>query len=202
MNIIITLFVGKERVQFSVHKDTLCQLPFFQAALSGGFKEAAEQVIALPEDNPNHVSALIEFLYTGNYTYPYPDTVDLPDGCTVPAGDTAECMFHIGIYVVASKYDCQGLVQLAAWHFEYTESELDGIDVLRVWEAAYEVDIRFSARTVGKRSGDGLAGWVKKMFREHREEMEEAFAESPMLAADLLDMVTGSDDYMVTGSDD
>lgn len=195
MNPTITLFVGEDRVQFYVHKDTLCQLPFFQAALSGGFKEAAEQAITLPEDNPSHMSALIEFLYTKNYTYSYdPDTVRLDDESTVPCSDTAECMFHIGVYVVASKYCCQGLVDIAEQHVEYAEVELDGIDVLRLWKAAYSVGMCFSARKTGPRSGDGLAAWVKKMFKENRAEMEKAFVEFPMLASDLLCSIAGSDD--------
>lgn len=197
MNPTIGLFVGEDRVQFYAHKDTLCQLPFFQAALSGGFKEASEQVITLPEDKPSHVSALIEFLYTGNYTYTYtsnPDATPRSDGSAAPAGDKVEGMFHIGVYVVASKYDCQELVQIAARHIEYVENELDGIDVLHLWKAAYEVDMRYSARTMGPRSGGGLAKWVTKMFKEHREEMEKAFAEFPMLASDLLCTVAASDD--------
>lgn len=195
MNPTIPLFIGEDRVLFYVHKDTLCQLPFFKAALSGGFKEASGQVISLPEDNPSHVSALIEFLYTGNYTYTYnPDTVNLSNGSIVPAGDTVECMFHIGVYIVASKYDCQGLAKMATLHFEYVESELDGIEVVRVWKIAYAADMRFSARTNGPRAGGGLALWVKAMFREHREEMEQAFDVFPMLASDLLCKVADRDD--------
>lgn len=194
MNPTITLFVGEDRVQFYIHKDTLCQLPFFEAALSGGFKEGSDQVVSLPEDNPSHVSAMIEFLYTGNYTYAYnPDTVNPSDGCIVPASDTVECMFHIGVYVVASKYDCQGLVQIAALHFDYVESELDGIKALDVWKIAYTVDMRFSARTTGPRTAGGLAVWVTTMFKEHREVMEQAFTEFPMLASDLLCTVAGND---------
>lgn len=193
MNPTIPLFVGEDRVQFFVHKDTLCQLAFFKAALSGGFKEASEQLISLPEDNPSHVSALIEFLYTGNYTYSYnPDTVNPPVGSAVPAGDTVECMFHIGVFVVASKYDCKGLAQIATLHFEFVESELDGIEVLRLWKFVYALDMHFSARTIGPRAAGGLALWVKTMFREHREEMEQAFVEFPMLASDLLCTVADS----------
>lgn len=195
MNPTIPLIVGEDRVQFYVHKDTLCQLSFFQAALTGGFKEASEQVITLPEDNSSHVSALVEFLYTGNYTYTYClGTTPHSDGSAAPVGDTTECMFHIGVYVVASKYDCQELAQIAARHIEYVENELDGIDVLRLWKVAYAADMRFSARTTGPRSGSGLAGWVTKMFKEHREEMEQAFVEFPMLASDLLCTVAASDD--------
>lgn len=195
MNPSIPLFVGEDRVQFHVHKDTLCQLPFFEAALSGGFKEAADQAITLPDDYPSHVSALLEFLYTGSYTYPYdPASVQLSAGSAVPDGDMAECLFHIGIYVVASKYDCQGLVEIAARHFELVESELDGIDVLRVWMVAYAVEMRLPLRTTGRRAAGGLATWVNTMFAEHRGEMEKAFVEFPMLASDLLRTIAGRDE--------
>lgn len=193
MNPIITLYVGEARVQFHVHKDSLCQLPFFQAALSGNFKEASEHVITLPEDNADHVSALIEFLYTGNYTYAYDaETVQLFAGSTPPTADIAEGVFHLGIHVIASKYDCQGLLEIATRHFEYAESELDGIDALQLWKAAYAVDIRFSARTKGPRSSAGLAGWVKALFSDHREEMEDTFVEYPLMASDILRVSTCS----------
>lgn len=191
MNRIISLYVGDARVQFYVHKDTLCQLPFFHAALTGGFKEASEHVIALPEDDASHVSAMIEFLYTRNYSYVYnSENIHLSDGSTGRIGDLAEGLFHVGVRVIALKYDCQGLLEIATRHFEYAESQVNGIEALRLWKVAYAADMRFSTRTRGSRSAAGLAGWVKKLFRDHREEMEDTFVEYPMLASDILRVTT------------
>lgn len=195
MNPVITLSVGEDRVQFRAHQDTLCQLPFFKAALLGGFKEASEQAINMPEDDPSHISALIEFMYTGNYTYTYdPDCVKLYDESTNPIGDLAEGLFHASIHIMASKYDCPKLVELSTIHFEIVLGELDDINAFRLWKTAYTDGISFPGLTKGLkqyRSREGLISWVKALYSEHREEMEKTVTEFPMLSSDLLRITTG-----------
>lgn len=195
MSPIITLYVGQGRVEFYVHEDTLCQLPFFQAALQGRFREASEKVIVMVEDDPNKVSALIEFMYTGNYTYSYdPRDTQLLEGSNAPIGDLSEGMFHVGVYVIASKYDCPGLVEIALENFEVVVDELDNIDTLRLWKAAYSEGLTLVGQRKDfeqYRSGGGLISWVKGLFKEHREEMETTMSEHPTLACDLLRITTG-----------
>lgn len=198
MNPIVALNVGEERVKFNAHQDTLCQLPFFKAALLGSFKEASDQAIDMPEDDPGHVSALIEFLYTKNYTYRYnsENAQLMGSGSTPPKGDLVEGLFHVGIFVTASKYDCPGLVELATAHFEVVVSELDGINALRLWKTAYSDGLQFPGRLKEfdqYRSREGLVAWVKELFRDHREEMDQTISEFPMLSADLLRITTGND---------
>lgn len=197
MSPIATLSVGPKRVQFHAHEDTLCTLPFFQAALQGQFKEASEKAISMPDDDPRNISALIEFLYTGNYTYTYdPTSVQLREKSTTPIGDLAEGLYHVGVYVVASKYDSPVLSEMAVKNFEAVAIELDDIDALRLWKAAYAEDLRLSrCREDFKEysSGKGLVSWVKGLFREHEEEMDEMFAECPQLATDLLRIATGDE---------
>ncbi|KAF8472170.1 hypothetical protein BDZ91DRAFT_791186 [Kalaharituber pfeilii] len=81
---IVTLIVGQsdldpevpqmanmsDIVTFSVHEHILIRVPFFAAALRGQFREAREKVIHLPEDDPEVLSKLIEYLYTGGYSEP------------------------------------------------------------------------------------------------------------------------------------
>lgn len=198
MNPIVALCVGEQRVKLNVHQDTLCQLPFFKAALMGGFREASDQAIKMPEDDPEHLSALIEFLYTGNYTYQYErQSVQLKEGLTIPVGDLNEGLFHLGIYTTAGKYQCPGLVKLATQHFKIVVRELDSINALRLWKAVYTAEVEFPGLGKGfqqYRSRDGLVAWVKVLFKDHREEMDDTMLEFPMLSADLLRITTG-DDY-------
>lgn len=195
MNPVVTLYVGEERVEFHAHQDTLCHLPFFQAALLGSFKESSEQAIDMPEDDPSHISALIEFIYTGNYTYTYdPEGVRLYDGSTSPIGDLAEGLFHVGVHTTASKYGCEGLVEIATKHFQVVVGELDCINALRLWKTAYSDGLQFPGRIKGfgqYRSREGLVAWVKELFDKHREEMEKTISEFPMLSSDLLRITTG-----------
>ena len=49
-----------------VHKCLLCQTSsYFQAALEGGFKEAAEQRITMPDQSPEVIERFVLWVYTG-----------------------------------------------------------------------------------------------------------------------------------------
>ncbi|KAG4028535.1 hypothetical protein MFRU_021g01220 [Monilinia fructicola] len=67
LNEVITLYIGKKRKKYVVHKKILCdQSKFFDAAFNGNFKEATKGEMYLPEDHPTAVAALIEYLYRGS----------------------------------------------------------------------------------------------------------------------------------------
>lgn len=150
----------------------------------------------MPEDNPVHVSALIEFLYTGNYTYVYdPSVRSVPEGSAMPAVDIMEGMFHAGVHVLAVKYDAGELAARAIKDFRTVSDALDNINALRLWKSVYVDDLLALPRH-GKecelwRNGQGMAKWVKQLFAEHGEEMDETVLECPQLAGDLLRIVTG-----------
>ncbi|KAL4728624.1 hypothetical protein ACLX1H_005375 [Fusarium chlamydosporum] len=50
-----------------VHKDILLQAEWFQKALCGNFREASEQIIDLPEEDPAIFHFLVAFLYEGTF---------------------------------------------------------------------------------------------------------------------------------------
>ncbi|KAL9096754.1 MAG: hypothetical protein Q9165_001242 [Trypethelium subeluteriae] len=66
---IITLVVGKDQRMFAAHEDVLSHSPFFAAACKGAFFEANAKRIALPDEQPEILSAVLEYLYKGDY-YP------------------------------------------------------------------------------------------------------------------------------------
>ena len=69
------VLVGGDKVQFSVHKDLLCETSkFFRAALLGKFKEGLEQTVPLPEDDPKVFDQFVNWLYTGKTTLTLNDT--------------------------------------------------------------------------------------------------------------------------------
>lgn len=195
MSPIVTLSVGQDSVQFHVHEDTLCSLPFFQAALHGHFKEATDKIISMPEDDPSKICALVEFLYTGNYTYIYdPLIVHVPDKSAIPAGDLEEGLYHVGVYVIASKYDCPALSEMAIKNFRVVATELSSVGTLRLWKAAYEAGLQLSlaeADFFQYRGGEGLVAWAKGLFREEKQEMEDTMEALPKLACDLLRTIMG-----------
>lgn len=186
----ITLLIGLHRIEFHVPQSVLCTLPFFRAALLGEFKEAEEQKIELPEDEPHHISALIEFLYNGNYTYAY--SPSLEDDSDAPPTDLLQGSFHVGVYTTAHKYDCQELVKASLTSFIRVLRQLTSIDVIRLWTAAYDNGLLIS--TVNKDDNlvefkQGLASLLKGLYETHSEEMDTASADHPALINDLLRLV-------------
>uniref|UniRef100_L2FM81 BTB/POZ-like protein n=1 Tax=Colletotrichum fructicola (strain Nara gc5) TaxID=1213859 RepID=L2FM81_COLFN len=65
---IVTLTVGREGRLFAAHEDVLFQSPFFEAACRGQFFEAQSKRIALPDEEPEVFSAILEYLYKGTAT--------------------------------------------------------------------------------------------------------------------------------------
>jgi hypothetical protein len=66
---IVALTVGREGRLFAAHEDVLCQSPFFEAACRGQYLDAQGKRIALPDEEPEVFSAVLEYLYKGDY-YP------------------------------------------------------------------------------------------------------------------------------------
>jgi len=66
---IVTLTVGREGRLFAAHEDVLCQSPYFEVLCRGQYLEAQSKRIALPEEEPEVFSAVLEYLYKGDY-YP------------------------------------------------------------------------------------------------------------------------------------
>ncbi|KAL0632101.1 hypothetical protein Q9L58_009033 [Maublancomyces gigas] len=191
MSPIIILRVGPDQTEFRAYEEILCSLPFFRAALQGSFREASEKAITMPEDDPEIIAALIEFLYTGSYTFAFtpPLTGETP---AVPSSDVAQGSFHVSVYAVASKYDCDKLVEGAVRNFVYVLKELKGMDVIELWKAAYAKGLglgQFEGDGEMKGFVGGLAKLVAEAFAEHRGEMEGMVADYPELASDLLRII-------------
>jgi len=66
---IVTLTVGREGRLFAAHEDVLCQSPYFEVLCHGQCLGAQSKRIALPEEEPEVFSAVLEYLYKGDY-YP------------------------------------------------------------------------------------------------------------------------------------
>ncbi|KAK7538808.1 uncharacterized protein J3D65DRAFT_351097 [Phyllosticta citribraziliensis] len=66
---IITLVVGKDQRLFAAHEDVLSHSPFFAAAMRDQFFASGARRIFLPEEEPEILSCVLEYLYKGDY-YP------------------------------------------------------------------------------------------------------------------------------------
>lgn len=61
--------VGPDQRLFAAHEDILCRSHFFQAACRGQFLESNAKRINMPEESPEILSSVLEFLYKSDY-YP------------------------------------------------------------------------------------------------------------------------------------
>jgi hypothetical protein len=57
------VIVGEEKVKFLVHESILSRFVWFEKCLSSGMKEQGEKEINLPEDNPEAMAILVEWMY-------------------------------------------------------------------------------------------------------------------------------------------
>lgn len=67
---IVTIVVGKDQRLFAAHEDVLSRSPWFATACRDQFFSApGQRRISLPDDEPEVFSAVLEYLYKGDY-YP------------------------------------------------------------------------------------------------------------------------------------
>ncbi|KAI9876477.1 MAG: hypothetical protein M1830_006433 [Pleopsidium flavum] len=75
---IVNVIVGSEKRNFGIHKDLLKHhSTYFDAALTGTFKESQEGLVLLPEDSPDVFELFVNWLYTQAFFWGKEDTEDL-----------------------------------------------------------------------------------------------------------------------------
>ncbi|KAK9444783.1 BTB/POZ fold domain containing protein [Metarhizium brunneum] len=161
---IVTLTVGREGRLFAAHEDVLRQSPFFDVACRGNFPDAQSRRISLPDEEPEVFSAILEYLYKGDY---YPrllhnrsrNSWDLEDRVRTPhtspnpeigggrAGtvpDATVFVYSVGadvlrdtvIYCAAERYGLEELKRLAL-RKQGLQSGIDVSTILRSAQYAY-----------------------------------------------------------------
>lgn len=157
---IITLVVGKDQRLFAAHEDVLCHSPFFAMACKDQFFETNSRRIALPDEEPEVFSCILEYLYKGDY-YPRlmhdkrrntwflegaePTTPDLKAGGR--AGGVEATIYHPGVgdvilrdtavYCAADRYGLEELKRLAL-RKQGLQSGIEVGTILRSARYAYE----------------------------------------------------------------
>lgn len=129
---IVTMVVGRDQRLFAAHEDVLSVSPFFSAALKNLVLDGSNKQIYLPDEQPEALSCLLEFLYKGDY---YPRLLHNKrrnswhlEGAkdhtnTGGRGSSESVMYHTGVgnnllrdtvvYCAAEKYGLDELKRLA-----------------------------------------------------------------------------------------
>ena len=97
------MVVGHEGRLFAAHEDQLTRSPFFAAALRGQFYESNAKRVVLPDEEPEILSCVLEYLYKGDYTtrllYNKRRNSWELEGVSngKPAGSAKSTMYHSGV---------------------------------------------------------------------------------------------------------
>lgn len=197
MSPLVALHVGPDAIVFHAYEAALCRVPFFRAALQGQFREADEKKINMPEEEPQIISALIEFVSNGNYTYTYSDDA-ATDRHGVPIPDLAQGCFHVRVYAVAAMYDWPPLVADAMHNFAFVLSQLDGMDIVCLWQVAYEkgLTLPLCAEAGGLVEFEKvLPKMLKGLYETDGDAIDAMVVEFPALASDVMRfIVAGCED--------
>jgi len=128
---IITLVVGHDQRLFAAHEDVLSQSPFFAAALQDNWLDASTKKVNLPDEEPEILSCVLEFLYKGDYyprllnnkrrnTWELEDAQDPKNGGRGSSESTiylpavgGDVLRDTVIYCAAEKYGLEELKRLA-----------------------------------------------------------------------------------------
>jgi hypothetical protein len=133
---IVTISVGPEARLFAAHEDTLCISPFFAAACCRAQSQSPSPdsphkriSISLPDEQPEILSCILEYLYKGDYTpraiyNRHRDTWELENtGLDIDGQTTNATIFHqatgsvilrdTAVYCAAQKYGLEPLKRLA-----------------------------------------------------------------------------------------
>lgn len=123
---IVTLVVGSDQRLFAAHEDVLCSSPFFNNALRYYCADSAPKRIALPDEEPEIFSSVLEYLYRGDY-FPRLAHNKRRNSCELESADAERVaestVYHGGIdgnllrdtviYCAAQKYGLEELKKLA-----------------------------------------------------------------------------------------
>ncbi|KAK5996769.1 hypothetical protein PT974_02110 [Cladobotryum mycophilum] len=156
---IVTLTVGREGRLFAAHEDILRQSPFFEAACRGNFLDMQGRRISLPDEEPEVFSAILEYLYKGDYyprllhdkrhnSWELEDKVRTPQSSPNPeahnGSDAAVFLSSVGdvilrdtvIYCAAERYGLEELKRLAL-RKQGLQAGIDVATILRSAQYAY-----------------------------------------------------------------
>ncbi|CAL3963499.1 hypothetical protein PZA11_001100 [Diplocarpon coronariae] len=156
---IVTFNVGREGRLFAAHEDVLALSPFFAAACRAQFLGAGSKRIDLPDEEPEILSCVLEYLYKGDYyprlihnkrrnSWELEDAISTPNPENTGGRGSVEATTYISsvgehllkdtvIYCVAEKYGLEELKRLALKK-QGLQSGIEVATILRSARYAYD----------------------------------------------------------------
>jgi len=127
---IVTLVVGHDQRLFAAHEEVLCHSPYLASLLKGKFLDGGAKKVELPDEEPEILSCILEYLYKGDYyprlihnkrrnTWDIEDAQDLKNGgrgnceSTIYLPDVGDVLRDTVVYCAAETYGLEELKRLA-----------------------------------------------------------------------------------------
>ncbi|EED11610.1 BTB/POZ domain protein [Talaromyces stipitatus ATCC 10500] len=116
----LTIICGTE--VFPVHRNIVCpRSSYFARSCGGNFKEALG-TIELKDQDPNLIRKVLQFLYTGDYTFEIDGDEEKEDNLGQPSSQDHSrgfnaCQFHVRMYAQADYFQIDGLKSRAERYF-------------------------------------------------------------------------------------
>ena len=176
----VSLLVGPEKTEFIVHKKIICDAsPFFYKAFNSGFREGRKQSMNLPEEGPELVDCLTQWLYA-------PDFQKVRENLPV---DTNVHTGEVDFYLLAEKFGIKKLKDQIIDHLvQYTNDTSVNPADKRFISFAKMAEIY--NHTTPK---DGLRKLVLQWYKKHidlkcydDEGVQQWLCTEPELARDLI----------------
>lgn len=156
---IVTISVGRDGRLFAAHEDVLALSPYFAAACRDQYLDAQSKRISLPDEEPEILSCILEYLYKGDYfprlvhnkrksSWELEDVVpspnpEKPGGCGSPEATVhvhslgARVLKDTAVYCAADKYGLEELKRLALKK-QGLQSGIEVSTILRSARFAYD----------------------------------------------------------------
>ncbi|KAL8799710.1 MAG: hypothetical protein Q9182_005688 [Xanthomendoza sp. 2 TL-2023] len=190
---IFAILVGPQEQKFTAHASFLSQSPVLDRMCHGHFEESRTFTIRLPEDDPKVIKAMIQYLYTGDFTNYglHDDTLGIS---AMRAGFQL-----VDLYKVAEKYQLQ---QLKTLILEKLGGIIDGSErpkqflatATRMYTDLLDSDYACRAFFIVAAKGLQLPKLMSKALRQY---LDECISSGANLAQDLFQaMVSKYEEFL------
>ena len=130
----MTLIAGDEKEAIQVDRALLCaNVPYFEGAFRGNFKEAKSSSVAIPEQSPRNVKVFVMWLYSGCNE----------NGLPREAKSNLPCI--VSLFAAGEKWLIPSLQRACFRELKERIYRVDDVEVLRrAWKIVSDSKIRYA----------------------------------------------------------
>lgn len=187
---VVTVVAGHDRIELDIEENTLRKVPFFKTLLDAQ-GQLIHKFIYMPDEHPDVVCAVLEFIYEGSYSCNidyqrakyHQDAADLG---IIASENCLEKLFHLQVFLLAEKI---GYRELGCYSCKSTRYKmLEAIEKLMIWRIWYQSTGRLgdAPRVFASQGAPAVRQWVNELLEKYPEAIKSVVKDVPTLAFELL----------------